>query len=353
MKNYIYLILIFVPFIIFGCGNEDTVNDVPKVDTKKEMTVYNEKKVSVEAVPKKEIIVPQKVYFLMQSAKIFEKPDENSEALFNVKEIVQPLLITSVTEEWAKVNMKELLGSKAAVKVSKANLFSKPTKSGTRLSEVSEGEKVDVIKQETDWCRVTTDNYVGWILNKNLTFPEEEGGWIKKSLLVSKEAILAKKKALEEALFAKMKALEEDNKLQDEKNARALEQKLEKMRSETLVVKGFYIGMPMRDALLLFKKLYPQLGDLPNMSINDVQWVTKSDPIILGFFGDIVGDKVKAAIDFPKYKFSAQQLSKYLKKDSENNLRLASPYGTFGGVSTIRLSGNNSVGTIEISVKVL
>ena len=66
------------------------------------------------------------------------------------------------------IHVSQLKNGNSAVPIENKILFKKPTIFSKPLINIEKGRLLVIQKCEPDWCKVETDNYVGWVNKKNL-----------------------------------------------------------------------------------------------------------------------------------------------------------------------------------------
>ena len=66
------------------------------------------------------------------------------------------------------IHISQLRKSKSLIATSNKVLFKKPTKYSKPIAKIEKGRLLIVIKCEEKWCKVSSQNYSGWIKTENV-----------------------------------------------------------------------------------------------------------------------------------------------------------------------------------------
>ena len=66
------------------------------------------------------------------------------------------------------IHISQLRKSKSLIATSNKVLFKKPTKYSKPIAKIEKGRLLIVIKCEEKWCKVSSQNYSGWIKRENV-----------------------------------------------------------------------------------------------------------------------------------------------------------------------------------------
>ena len=123
----------------------------------------------------------EKNYFLMLKNKkvnVRYGPDLNSPIKYIYKKKFLPVKVIDKKENFRRiVDIKNNTGWIHFSQLSKGNsfilmedrlLFSKPTKYSKPILKISKGRLLVIKKCKDKWCKVKTENYIGWLKTKNV-----------------------------------------------------------------------------------------------------------------------------------------------------------------------------------------
>ena len=122
-------------------------------------------------------IAQENNYFLMLKNKkvnVRYGPSFDYPIKFVYKKIELPLKVIDKKENFRRVidhkknsgwiHISQLKSSRSLITTSEKILFTNPTKYSKPLAKLDQGRLLKVIKCETKWCNIRTDDYSGWIL---------------------------------------------------------------------------------------------------------------------------------------------------------------------------------------------
>tara|TARA_B100000700_G_C14836585_1_gene757120 strand:- start:160 stop:606 length:447 start_codon:yes stop_codon:yes gene_type:complete len=123
----------------------------------------------------------EKNYFLMLKNKkvnVRYGPDLNSPIKYIYKKKFLPVKVIDKKENFRRiVDIKNNTGWIHRSQLSKGNsfilmedslLFPKPTKYSKPILKISKGRLLVIKKCKDKWCKVKTENYIGWLKTKNV-----------------------------------------------------------------------------------------------------------------------------------------------------------------------------------------
>ena len=123
----------------------------------------------------------EKNYFLMlknNKVNVRYGPDLNSPIKYIYKKKFLPVKVIDKKENFRRiVDIKNNTGWIHFSQLSKGNsfilmedrlLFSKPTKYSKPILKISKGRLLVIKKCKDKWCKVKTENYIGWLKTKNV-----------------------------------------------------------------------------------------------------------------------------------------------------------------------------------------
>ena len=105
-------------------------------------------------------------------------PSFESPVKFIYKKINLPIKQIDKKENWRRIidfknnsgwiHSSQLKPISATISLNDKILFDKPTIFSKPVAKIKKGRVLIVQNCQTDWCKVKTDNYKGWIENNNL-----------------------------------------------------------------------------------------------------------------------------------------------------------------------------------------
>tara|TARA_Y100001970_G_C14119581_1_gene795524 strand:+ start:92 stop:538 length:447 start_codon:yes stop_codon:yes gene_type:complete len=123
----------------------------------------------------------EKNYFLMlknNKVNVRYGPDLNSPIKYIYKKKFLPVKVIDKKENFRRiVDIKNNTGWIHRSQLSKGNsfilmedslLFPKPTKYSKPILKISKGRLLVIKKCKDKWCKVKTENYIGWLKTKNV-----------------------------------------------------------------------------------------------------------------------------------------------------------------------------------------
>jgi SH3-like domain-containing protein len=66
------------------------------------------------------------------------------------------------------IHTSQLKKGKSFILLKNQILFSKPTKYSKPMLKISKGRLLLVKKCKKNWCKVKTENYLGWVITNNI-----------------------------------------------------------------------------------------------------------------------------------------------------------------------------------------
>ena len=125
-------------------------------------------------------IAEENNYFLMLKNKkvnVRYGPSFDYPIKYIYRKIELPLKIIDKKENFRRVidhkknsgwiHISQLKSSRSLITISEKILFRKPTKYSKPIAKLDQGRLLKVIKCETKWCNVRTNDYSGWIIRDN------------------------------------------------------------------------------------------------------------------------------------------------------------------------------------------
>ena len=127
------------------------------------------------------VVFAENNYFLMLKNKkvnVRYGPDLNSPIKFIYKKKFLPVKVIDKKENFRRIidfknnsgwiHTSQLKKNKSFILLENQILFSKPTKYSKPILKIAKGRLLLVKKCKIKWCRVKTENYLGWIMTDNL-----------------------------------------------------------------------------------------------------------------------------------------------------------------------------------------
>ena len=126
-------------------------------------------------------VLAENNYFLMlknNKVNVRYGPDLNSpiKYIYNKKNL--PIKVIDKKENFRRIidiknnngwiHTSQLRKNKSFILLKNQILFSKPTKYSKPIAKISSGRLLLVKKCKLKWCRVKTENYIGWLEAKNV-----------------------------------------------------------------------------------------------------------------------------------------------------------------------------------------
>tara|TARA_B100000029_G_scaffold63811_1_gene57158 strand:+ start:764 stop:1213 length:450 start_codon:yes stop_codon:yes gene_type:complete len=127
------------------------------------------------------VFAKEEEYFLMlkyKEANVRYGPGFDYPIKFVYKKKYLPIKIIDKKDEFRRIidlknnsgwiHRTQLRKNKSFILLKDQLLFSKPTKYSKPILKISKGRLLIAKKCKKKWCKVKTDDYLGWILNENL-----------------------------------------------------------------------------------------------------------------------------------------------------------------------------------------
>ena len=126
-------------------------------------------------------IISENIYFLMlknNKVNVRYGPGFDYPVKFIYKKKYLPIKVIDKKENFRRIvdfknnsgwiHTSQLKKSKSFILLKDQLLFSKPTQYSKPIAKISSGRLLLVKKCKLKWCRVKTENYIGWIKNEEV-----------------------------------------------------------------------------------------------------------------------------------------------------------------------------------------
>ena len=128
----------------------------------------------------KEVLAENNYFLMLKNNKVNVRygPDLNSPIKYIYKKKFLPVKVIDKKENFRRIidiknnsgwiHTSQLKKGKSFILLEDQLLFSKPTKYSKPILKIAKGRLLLIKKCKIKWCRVKTENYLGWIMTDNV-----------------------------------------------------------------------------------------------------------------------------------------------------------------------------------------